>query len=187
MTFVDVGAIVGYYTALASSLVGKPGSVIAFEPSPYAFGRLRSMVQANKLEHVRPVHSGLSDVAGQLNLYLGNGSHNHTPTMVPHENATVTLVSVQTLDSAAEQMGIERIDLMKIDVEGYETRVLAGATRLLKEGRVRAILCEFNDHWLRQAGSSPEKLTSIISSAGLIEASATAQNPHADNRFFRLP
>src|ERR1039457_7008297 len=97
--FVDVDANVGYYTALAAERVaGNGGRVLALEPSPYAFERLRSMILANRLEHVTPVHAGLSDAPGHLNLYLGVGSPNHAPTMVAHENAEATRVTVLTLD-----------------------------------------------------------------------------------------
>jgi hypothetical protein len=74
MAFVDVGANDGYYTALAAERVARNGGrVAAFEPSPYAFGRLSSMILANRLEHVTPVHAGLSDAAGNLNLYWVSG------------------------------------------------------------------------------------------------------------------
>jgi FkbM family methyltransferase len=186
MTFVDVGANVGYYTALAASLVtGSGGRVIAFEPSPYAFGRLRSMVLDNGLELVTAIHAGLGEVAGRLNLYLGIGSHNHAPTMIPHENSEATDVRVTTLDEEAERLGIERIDMIKIDVEGYEPKVLAGAQRLLREGRIRAMLCEFNEHWLSRAGSSPQALERAIRDAGFVEPHPAARG--AENRFFQLP
>jgi FkbM family methyltransferase len=186
MTFVDVGANVGYYTAMASGLVGPSGRVVAFEPSPYAFERLSSMVCRNHLKQAHPVHSGLSEVAGDSYLYLGEGSHNHTPTMIPHDNAMVTKINVQTLDSAADALGLDRIDLIKIDVEGFEPRVLAGASGLLKERRIRAILCEFNQHWLHKAGSSHEELQRTILDAGLIESDSTKENAQAENRFFQL-
>ena len=51
--------------------------------------------------------------------------------------------------------GVAAVDLLKVDVEGYEPRVFAGAGRSLDSGRVRAVMCEFNDYWLRHAGSSP--------------------------------
>ena len=54
-----------------------------------------------------------------------------------------------------------------IDVEGYEHKVLAGAARLLRERRIRAILCEFNEMWLRKAGSSPDALEALILQAGM--------------------
>jgi FkbM family methyltransferase len=187
MTFVDVGANVGYYTALAAKHVaGGAGRVIAFEPSPYAFQRLHSMVVANRLEHITAVNAGLSDASGRRNLYLGVDSRNHTPTMVAHGNSTATEVPVVTLDAEAERLGIERIDLMKIDVEGHEPRVLNGAKRLLSEGRIRAVLCEFNEFWLRHAGSSSRDLEQLFERFGLVEVRDESVSNGFDNRVFRL-
>ncbi len=186
MTFVDVGANVGYYTALAAALVGPQGRVFAFEPSVYAFERLQAMASRSQLNQVTATNAGLSDAAGHLKLYLGIGSDNHTPTMVPHENASATEVRVSTLDQEAERLGIHRIDLIKIDVEGYETKVLAGASRLLRDGRIRAILCEFNEHWLRKAGSSPQALERVIGEAGLVEGIENQSLSGLENRFFQF-
>jgi FkbM family methyltransferase len=187
MTFVDVGANVGYFSALAARLVGERGRVIAFEPSPYAFERLRSMVNRNHLTQVQSLRLALGEQAGESSIYLGEGSRNHTPTMIPTENSVVTKINVQTLDSAVETLRLARIDLIKIDVEGFEPHVLAGATELLQAGRIRAIVCEMNEHWLRRAGSSPEQLKRTILDAGLVEIASTKQDPQAPNRFFRLP
>jgi FkbM family methyltransferase len=187
MTFVDAGANVGYYTALAAMLVGSEGSVVAFEPSAYAFERLQALVARNGLAHVKAVHAGLSDAPGSQKLYLGIGSHNHAPTMVPHDNASASEVLVTTLDDQAARLGIERIDLIKMDVEGYEPKVLTGARRLLREGRIRAILCEFNEHWLRKAGSDPQALERVICNAGLLEVTHKKPGGRFENRFFRLP
>lgn len=186
MTFVDVGANVGYYTALAASLVGCGGRVVAFEPSPYAYEKLHAMVVNNKLEQVTAVPTGLSDTAGQGTLYLDAGFHNHSPTMVAHENASATAIetTVVSLDDEAARLGIKRIDLMKIDVEGHEPKVLAGAKRILNEGRIRAILCEFNEHWLCKAGSSPRHLENIIRDAGFVDTKYAGSTP--ENRFFQL-
>jgi FkbM family methyltransferase len=187
MTFVDVGANVGYYTALAAMQVaGSGGRVIAFEPSPYAFDKLNSMVLKNKLEQVTAVRAGLSDKAGRGRLYLGVGFKNHSPTMVAHDNAAVTEITVLSLDDEVERLGIERIDLIKIDVEGHEPKVLAGAKRLLREGRIRMILCEFNEHWLCKSGSSPSRLADTLREAGFVEADQKFAAGGLENRFFRL-
>jgi FkbM family methyltransferase len=186
MTFVDVGANVGYFTALAAGLVGPTGCVIAFEPSPYAFARLQRLTEVNRLSQVKLVQAGLSDRSGIAHLYEGVGSHNHTPTMVAHENATKTAVAVRTLDATPEEMGVEQIDLMKIDVEGYEPYVLADAADLLRQRRVRSILCEFNSHWLARNGSSPEDLEGRIVDAGLKEQTVRRLSRTLDNRFFCL-
>ena len=187
MTFVDAGANIGYYTAMAAMLVGGGGRVISFEPSRYAFERLQALISRNRLAHVQAVHVALSDTSGRQKLYLGIGSDNHTPTMVPHENASVSEVQVATLDDEAARLGVDRIDLIKIDVEGFEPKVLMGARRLLRERRIRAILCEFNADWLRKAGSSPESLEGLIAEAGLVDVTSKKAEVHLDNRFFRLP
>ena len=188
MTFVDVGANVGYYTALAARQVaGSGGRVISFEPSLYAFEKLHSMVRGNKLEQVTAVHAGLSDAAGPGKLYLGVGFHNHSPTMIAHENTTATEITVVSLDDEEARLGINKIDLMKIDVEGHEPKVLAGAKRLLSQGRIRAILCEFNEDWLSKAGSSPRHLENILREAGFVEADHKHAARGLENRFFQLP
>jgi FkbM family methyltransferase len=185
MTFVDVGANIGCYTALgARQVAGNGGRVISFEPSSHAFEKLQSMVRGNKLEHVTVVNAGLSDTAGPRKLYLDPRFHNHTPTMVAHgnEHATATEVAVTTLDDEAARLGIGQIDLIKIDVEGYEPKVLGGARRMLNEGRIRAILCEFDEGWLRKGGSSPRQLEDFIRDAGFVD-----RNYPGMLRFFQLP
>jgi len=186
MTLVDVGANVGYFTALGAQIVGPDGRVAAFEPSPYAFGRLSAMVLENRFAHVDCVNAGLSNASGQLKLYLGKDSHNHSPTMVPHENTSETSVAVQVLDLEMERLGIERIDLLKIDVEGYEQKVLAGACRLLLERRIKAILCEFNEEWLNRAGSSGAQLEQLLTGVGFVEQRNEARHVGLENRFFCL-
>ncbi len=187
MTFVDVGANVGYYTALAAGLVGgRGGRVVAFEPSPYAFARLKQLVESNRLDHVTAVNLGLSDTTGVTNIYLGIGSDNHSPTMVAHEGADATEVKIGTLDAEAERLDLERIDLIKIDVEGHEPKVLAGAQRLLRERRIGAVLCEFNELWLHKVGSSAHELERIFQEAGFVEDRHGNNPPGFDNRFFRL-
>src|SRR5579863_8811720 len=61
MTFVDVGANVGYYTALAAQLVGPSGSVFAFEPSDYAYSRLQRMIDQNNLTQARAIKCALAE------------------------------------------------------------------------------------------------------------------------------
>jgi len=145
MTFVDVGANVGYYTALAAHLVGPSGAVFAFEPSDYAHARLTKMVETSGLESVRIIKCGLADVAGERFLYGAVDEEPcelHTATMVPCDNPQRALVRIETLDNVAEQLNIMHIDLMKIDVDGLEPLVLKGAANLIARGRISNILME---------------------------------------------
>lgn len=153
--FVDVGANVGYFTALAARCVGPAGRVLAFEPSPYAFERLLALVRDNALDWVHAEPLALSDVPGELDLPLPLAG-NHTPSFLA-SGRTVRVRSAR-LDERLAAAGVEVVDLLKLDVEGWEPRVLDGATTMLPTGRVRAILVELNGIWLERAGSSVDGL-----------------------------
>jgi FkbM family methyltransferase len=181
MTVVDVGANVGHYTALAAQCVGPTGRVVSFEPSAYAFHRLQRWALTNRVPCVHLIHAGLSDSPGTAQLYLGDTSDNHTPTMVAHDNTTTSLVPVSTLDLYARQLDLAHIDLLKLDVEGWEEHVLNGAQNLLTQGRITYIFCEFNDQWLTLAGSSIAQLTHLLHSYGFSEDISMRS---ADNKLY---
>jgi FkbM family methyltransferase len=165
MTFVDVGANFGYFTLLASSRVGASGRVFALEPSPYAHGRLAETLASNGLDQVVLVQAGLSASPGTLDLYIPpNGFH--SPTMSANSGGEPVQVPVLTLDRCLSDWGVDEVDLIKIDVEGHELRVLDGAAEALANGRIRAILIEFNDYWLRRQGTTPQEVYGRLVAAG---------------------
>jgi FkbM family methyltransferase len=168
MTFVDVGANVGYYSLLAASRVGPEGRIFALEPSPVAAQRLKATVQENRLENVRVVQAGLSDRPAEVLLFVPPGD-NHTPSMLGGEGCSAIPVPVRTLDDCLAEWPLDCVDLLKVDVEGYEPRVFAGGERALAQGQIRAILCEFNDPWLRVAGSSAQALYEMLADWGFTD------------------
>jgi FkbM family methyltransferase len=168
MTFVDVGANVGYYTVMAASRVGPRGRVIAVEPSPYAVDRLEKAVRDNQLAQVTVVRGGLGDRESELRLFTP-APGNHTPTMLGADDAPSQIVPVKTLDASLAEWKVDNIDLMKIDVEGFEPRVFEGAAQALAAGRIRGILCEFNDHWLRRAGTSAREFYDSLLARGFVD------------------
>jgi hypothetical protein len=76
-----------------------------------------------------------------------------------------------------------QVDFMKIDVEGFEPRVLRGSKELLCQRRIKVIQCEFNEHWLRRGGSSPEELEQILTDGGMVEDRPLRTG---ENRYFFL-
>ena len=104
--------------------------------------------------------------------------------MVAHNGVSQIRVPVKTLDRCMEDWRIDKIDLMKIDVEGHEPRVFEGAASALGAGRIRALLCEFNDPWLRLAGSSARQLHAFLLEAGFtdVEGDPTFSDS-LENRF----
>jgi len=128
---VDVGANVGYYTALLADLVGPLGEVIAVEPNPRALDLLaETVVASGAAERTRIIPVAAGERAGTAELSwragrLGAGSLD----MTDRGADRFSKVDVATLDSV---LGGRRIGLLKIDAEGHDYRVIAGAMETLR-------------------------------------------------------
>lgn len=184
MTFVDAGANVGYYTAMAASIV-RTGRVIAYEPNPYAYRRLDEWVQANGATNVTTVSAALGSKEGKINAYFPE-FYTGTTSLVPAlacRTGKETVIDVRTLDGEAERLGIRHIDVMKVDIEGYEPQLFQGASRLLREGRIGAMLCEFAAEWLAAGGSSIEELERIVTSQGFVQRAIYGSETAGDRWF----
>jgi FkbM family methyltransferase len=162
MVFVDAGANEGLYSLFASKCVGASGSVHSFEPSQREFHRLGCNIQLNGLKNVHAVQAALADTPGEMELNIASQPHAGQNTLgkliyqVPLERTE--RVSAQTLDAFAAASGLSRLDVVKLDVEGAELRVLEGSRKVLREMRP-VILFEASDDALRaQSGSLAELL-----------------------------
>jgi FkbM family methyltransferase len=194
MTVADVGAHVGYYTLLAASCVGAQGRVLSFEPNPRSSARLEATVRANGLTHVRTFRVALSSSEGSRELFSSgdpaaslNASLHGSPDRGGNENPAKESVPTRTLDACCAEVGVERIDLLKIDVEGHEPEAFRGAKTLIAAGKIDAVLCELNDYWLREAGSSARELHRWLVAAGFDDVDGEPAFAHGAvvNRFFR--
>jgi FkbM family methyltransferase len=124
----DVGAHIGLHAMFASRCVGPDGHIHAFEPAPATIARLRRAVALNHAKNITIHEMALSDKAGSAVLY--NSDASATRTLVPGiQHSEGDSVQCETADRMAERLG--RPDLIKIDVEGAEKMVLAGARDLL--------------------------------------------------------
>jgi FkbM family methyltransferase len=167
MTFIDVGANMGYFSLLAASRVGAKGKVYAFEPSPYCLGKLDQSISDNGIKQIMVERCGLSDKPGQLNLVVEHSAL-HSPSFLAKDGDNNYMVPVVTLDSFLMGKGWPDIDLMKIDVEGFEPNVLRGAEGALKRRSVKAIFIELNDVWLSRNSSSGGALHELLLNHGFI-------------------
>jgi len=187
MTLVDVGANMGYFTLLGARIVGPTGRIIAVEPSPSAADRLASVIEVNQIPNVTLERCGLGREAGEMMLYDPHPS-NHTPTMLGDPGTPGRIVPIRTLDELADAHRVNRIDLLKIDVEGFEPEVFAGAVRLFAAGRIGAILCEFNEFWLARGGTTGDAVYRQLLDYGFADLSGRPFVPGAElaNRFMIL-
>jgi FkbM family methyltransferase len=187
MCFVDVGANIGYFSLLASRVVGQTGRVVAFEPSRYAADRLDKALKDNNILNVRLERCALGKDPGEVILY-DPLPDNHTPTILGTAGAPGAVVPLRRLDECLSSLRIDRVDLLKIDVEGFELAALQGASVSLREGRIRAIICEFNQDWLGRAGTSSSLLREHILQYGFEDVTETPWDEKAalSNRIFVL-
>jgi len=137
--FIDVGANVGSYTILACAAVGARG--YAFEPVPDTYQRLVENIRINHLENkVKCVNKGVGAVQGRITFTTDCDTMNHA--LAPEEQGEHSIdVEVTTLDF---ELDGQSPSVVKIDVEGYETPVLEGATRLLKNEQLHSVIMELN-------------------------------------------
>jgi FkbM family methyltransferase len=169
--FLDVGAHAGYFTLLASHLVGASGRVFAVEPNPRTFLALQRHLTQNAVGNVDAMMCGLADRAGVLALHLPPSQRDYNATVLPRDGWTRAEVAVRTLDACVRQWDIARIDLMKIDVEGAEPLVLAGGDKVLSGGVVRHAMIEVNGPRLTEGGQGPAALGATLERLGFMPAS----------------
>lgn len=142
----DVGANRGEYACLLAEIFPQ-SSIYAFEPSPATFGLLQEKTAG--LKQVRTFNSGLSNAEGELQLFSnreGSGLASVHRRRLDHFGIQFDkseTVRMRTLDGFCDEQGIERIDFLKLDVEGHELEVLKGALRRLNSDRISAIQFEF--------------------------------------------
>jgi FkbM family methyltransferase len=139
-TIVDCGAHIGWYTLICSRAVGPKGHVYAFEPVPETAQVLLQNVQINALSNVTVVRKAVQDRPGSVTLTLSTSSSAVASIFGDGTGETRT-VEATSLDEYFGSLGMPRIDLVKIDVEGAERLVLEGMRHVAAANpRLRAIV-----------------------------------------------
>jgi len=129
-TYIDIGANIGVTVIPAAKSIGKKGICKAFEPHPRIFSYLKENLKLNDLKNVEVYNLALGN--SEKDIYLTDGFTDEVNCVVETPSVVKSIkVSMTTLDLATEDL--ESIDLLKIDVEGYEKFVLEGARKALKK------------------------------------------------------
>jgi len=194
MVFVDVGANDGYFTLFAAQRVGPLGKVLAIEPSTRERLNLERNIERNRLRNVTVLPVALGADCGTAELHLAQSSHAGHNTLGRFANDGVKAegterVNLRTLDSLAGDGPLDRIDVMKIDVEGAEASVIAGARDVLAATRP-LIVIEISDKALRGQGSDAGRLIGILRELnyeiGVFSPNTGRIELHADGRDLSL-
>ncbi len=159
MTFLDIGANLGEFVVLAAKLAGPQGRVLAFEPMDAMRAQCAGNVAANHFTNVVILPLGLGEDERELQLFgppalgtsqeMNDGLYTSFPS--PGCDLPVQTIPIRRLDEVLAQQGTQRVDIIKIDVEGAELMVLRGAVKTLERDRPRLIV-ELNADAARAAG-----------------------------------
>ena len=166
---VDVGAHVGYFTLLASSLVGPTGRIYSLEPEAASYEALRSNLALNEIGNVTAlaVAAGAEDGTGTLHTVPPGNSGRATLRPVPRsrEGAAVP-VAVRRLASVIAASELTRLRLVKVDVEGTEADVLRGMEPLFAAGAHPSVIVELHPAWWTEGTAA--YLSDFCARAGLV-------------------
>jgi FkbM family methyltransferase len=157
----DIGANVGLFSLVGAEAAGTNGKILAFEPQPFTHATLLRNLSLNGAGNVRTFPIALSDQPGRITLSVpkevratysyGDSYLSIDPSA--HDDP-MAQIECKRLDDVLAEQGIDRVDLIKIDVEGAEYLCLKGATMLLDSQHKPVILMECDETLCRRFGHS---------------------------------
>jgi len=169
MRVLDIGAHHGFYTLLASRKVGAGGRVLAFEPSPRERRKLLRHLRLNRCTNVQVEDCALGSAQAESDLFVVVGYETGFNSLRPPDTPEPTQkvrVTVSTLDACLERAEMERVDFVKLDVEGGEMEVLKGAVGLLARRPRPFLLCEVQEIRTRPWGYAAREIIEFLRSRG---------------------
>jgi len=148
---VDAGANIGIYSEFLARRVGPTGLVNSFEPSPENFERLQCATR--KLSNVRVCQAAVGERSGRSTLYLSDKLNvDHRTYMTEGDSRSGVPIDIVALDDYFKPG--QRVDLIKMDIQGYELHALRGANRVLKDNSTAKLLLELWPYGLKKAGAN---------------------------------
>lgn len=169
--FFDIGANLGLFALTAAKRVGPTGRVYAFEPSAREARLLQHNVDQNGFTNVTIVRGALSDHEGEARFAVATDGGTNSLAKTTHPEQVIQTwetVPLTTLDAFVTKHAIERVHMMKIDVEGGECDVLRGGARLFSRADAPVVLSEFCDLTAAGFNSSGAALYDAWTSYGYV-------------------
>jgi FkbM family methyltransferase len=162
---IDVGANVGYFTALAALAVGVHGIVHSFEASPHTYQKLQVLAENNLYGNIQTHNYAVSDEDGIVEFFCGPADHTGISSMRNLEINTSSTVKTKAIRLDSMMDTIPPTRLIKIDVEGAELLALKGMKSLIVRDSPY-VITEVTDGFLRQLGSSKQELVDYFYDLG---------------------
>ena len=185
MIVLDIGAHVGYYTKMFSKLVGPQGKVIAFEPHPKTFLILRSNTSKSANVILVPLGIGDKEFSAELKDFLQSAYSSlfydanfiekmktssregcHFPRIQENNVTSTYKIDITSVDIYLNRLGIDKVDFIKMDIEGSEMAAIRGMNCTLKSSPRIKMIMEFNPRTLRLSGTAPIEVWDYLSNIG---------------------
>jgi FkbM family methyltransferase len=152
----DIGANIGYFSLIFSTLVGENGRVYAFEPDPNNFKILKKNIEINNIKNVILIQKAVSNTSKSISLYLCD--YNHAQHRIYPSSRCNEKIDVEstTIDEYLAKIDFNKINFVKMDVEGSEYDVIDGMKQTLQSNPNLKMLCEFSPKQIKERGLEPE-------------------------------
>lgn len=161
----DIGANIGW-TALRFASKNPKATIIAFEPHPITFKRAQDNFERNNFNNITCLNVGLGENTSTLKIYeLMDNNSGMNRIVLEDLDRPFKEVKIERLDDVLPSRNIQMVDLIKIDVEGFEGFVLKGASKILTDSKAK-ILMETDDAFLKNNGSSARDLVDLLKAYG---------------------
>jgi len=171
----DVGAQIGMFTSIAAQLIAPGGQLYSFEPDATNHADLLRTVDRNELDNVDIVNLGLSDSEGEVTFHRpvgawgsfmdgGQGGASVTEGYFSTTKINTFSIQVTTIDAFVASRGLDRLDLIKIDVDGPEVTILRGASETMT--RLKPAIMVEASMWFEEHGATVEDLFEILTAHG---------------------
>ena len=162
---VDAGANIGIYSQFLARCVGPAGVVYSFEPAPENFKRLRAATR--RFSNVHVSQAAVGERSRPSELYVCDTLNvDHRTYLTDNSARRVVQIEMVALDDYFEPG--QRIDLIKMDIQGYELHALRGASRVLADNPSANLLLEFWPYGLKQAGANWIDLIATLKSKNMV-------------------
>jgi len=186
MVIIDIGANIGA-TALNFAKKVSDGKVFSFEPSPYNYQKASKNISLNSFSNITLINQGLGNEKTTAFLYNVNPNNRGMQRLlnVEGENTAYekTAVEIDTLDCSMQKFSIPKPSLIKIDVEGFEYKVIQGGKETISKYRP-ALFIELDDNNLREQGNTANELVQLIQQLQYKIINAATGNPVNENTDF---
>lgn len=138
---IDVGAHVGIFTVKAAKLVGDSGLVVTIEPEPRNLALLQRNIESHSLTNVKIVSKAALNEKGTVRLYLQDLSVSHS---LSRQSGDYIEVEADSLDNIISKLELDRVDFVKMDVEGAELETLKGAEKVLASPGIKLSIASYH-------------------------------------------